>query len=105
MDPKDILPWIFGIIVFGVPAVALSVRIAARPLLEGLAHLRQAAHPPLPDGAPDPRVDALQAEVSTLRERVDRLAAVEEFYAQLQAPAGAAGRAPASPAPPPLPRG
>ncbi len=102
MDPKDILPWIFGIIVFGVPAVALSVRIAARPLLEGLARLREASHPVGP-AAPDPRVDALQAEMSTLRDRVDRLAAVEEFYAQLQAPAGGAGAAPATAAPPALP--
>ncbi len=100
MNPRDILPWLFGIIVFGVPAVAISVRIAARPLLEGLAHLRQAGHPVAPAAAPDPRVDALQAEMSALRDRVDRLAAVEEFYAQLQAPAGAS---PASP--PPLPRG
>ncbi len=102
MDPKEILPWIFGIIVFGVPAVALSVRIAARPLLEGLAHLRQAGHPATPPATPDPRVEALQAEMSTLRERVDRLAAVEEFYAQLSAGAapGAAGAPPR-----PLPRG
>ncbi len=97
MNPRDILPWIFGIIVFGVPAVALSVRIAARPLLEGLAHLRQAGHAPAPDALPDPRIDALQGEMAALRERVDRLGAVEDFYAQLQAPG--------SPAPPPLPRG
>ncbi len=101
MNPRDILPWVFGIIVFGVPAVAISVRIAARPLLEGLAHLRQAGHPVAPGAAPDPRVDALQAEMSTLRERVDRLSAVEEFYAQLQAP----GARPASASPPSLPRG
>ncbi len=101
MDPKDILPWIFGIIVFGVPAVALSVRIAARPLLEGLAHLRQAGHPVAPAAEPDPRVEALQGEVAALRERVDRLSAVEEFYAQLQAPTGAG--APAPPPPPALP--
>ncbi len=103
MNPRDILPWIFGIIVFGVPAVALSVRIAARPLLEGLARLREASHPVAP-AAPDARVDALQAEMSTLRERVDRLAAVEEFYAQLQAPAGGAA-ASSGAARPPLPRG
>ncbi len=103
MNPRDILPWIFGIIVFGVPAVAVSIRIAARPLLEGLAHLRQAGQPAAAAPAPDPRVDALQAEMTALRDRVDRLAAVEEFYAQLQAPAGAS---PASAGPPPsLPRG
>ncbi len=103
MDPKEILPWIFGIIVFGVPAVALSVRIAARPLLEGLAHLRQAGHPALSVPAPDPRVEALQAEMTALRERVERLGAVEEFYAQLQAPGGATPVSVRTP--PPLQRG
>ncbi len=102
MNPRDILPWIFGIIVFGVPAVAISVRIAARPLLEGLAHLRQAGHPVPSAPGPDPRIDALQGEMAALRERVDRLSAVEEFYAQLQAPTAA--DAPAPPPPPALPR-
>jgi hypothetical protein len=35
----------------------------------------------------DPRVPRLQAEVDELRTQVERLAAAESFYAQLQAPA------------------
>jgi hypothetical protein len=42
----------------------------------------------------DPRVPRLQAEVDDLRQQVERLAAAESFYAQLQAPA------PRPPAPP-----
>lgn len=105
MDPKDVFPWIFGIIVFGVPAVAVAARIAARPILEGLARLREASgsHPATP-AAPDPRVELLQAEMTALRERVERLSAVEEFYARLQAPSGP-GAQPGSPPAPPLPRG
>ena len=102
MNPGEILPWVFGIIVLGVPATAIAIRIAARPLLEGLARLREASHPHLAP-APDPRVEALQAELSSLRDRVDRLSAVEEFYAQLQAPGGAAPATPAALARPQLP--
>ena len=86
MDPKEILPWIFGIIVFGVPAIALSARIAARPVLEGLARLRETSGSHAVP-ARDPRVDQLQAEVAGLRERLDRLSAVEDFYSELRADA------------------
>jgi hypothetical protein len=38
----------------------------------------------------DPRVPHLQAEVEELRTQVERLAATESFYAQLNAPAAGA---------------
>ncbi len=99
MDPKDILPWIFGIIVLGVPACAVGARIAARPILEGLARLRETSHPATPPG-PDPRVDQLQAEVAGLRERLDRLSAVEDFYAELRTASDGTRRLPGEQAPP-----
>ncbi len=100
MDPKDILPWIFGIIVLGVPAVAVSARIAARPVLEGLARLREASRHGGGPPVPDPRVDQLQAEVAGLRERLDRLSAVENFYAELRTAPEGARRLPGEQAPP-----
>ncbi len=100
MRPEDILPWIFGIIVLGVPAVAVSVRIAARPVLEGLAKLREASNRGSAPPAPDPRVDQLQAEVAGLRERLDRLSSVEDFYAELRGPADASPRLPGQVQPP-----
>ena len=45
------------------------------------------AQPQAPVLLEDPRVPRLQAEVDELRQQVERLAAAESFYAQLQAPA------------------
>jgi hypothetical protein len=63
---------------------------------------------PAPIQTEDPRVGMLQAEVDDLRTQVERLAAAEQFYAQLRAPApparesAAAPSSPAPPGPPPL---
>ena len=88
---NDVLGWIFGMVVIGVPAVAFGVRIALRPVVEGLirlreVNLRQGEAPP-----PDPRIPLLQADVAALREEVERLGAVEAFYKQLQGSAGDVG--------------
>jgi hypothetical protein len=47
---------------------------------------REMEPPPQPALLQDPRVPQLQAEVDELRQQVERLAAAESFYAQLQAP-------------------
>lgn len=79
----------------------IGISIAAR----AIAGVRGARYRHLPRGdtqqpalLEDPRVPHLQAEVEELRTQVERLAATESFYAQLNAPA-APGTSP-PPAPP-----
>lgn len=70
-----------------------------RPILEGLARLKEASAHERALPAPDRRVDQLQAEVASLRERLDRLSAVEDFYVGLRA-SGEAPRLPREQLPP-----
>ncbi len=83
---EDVLAWIFGMVVIGVPAVAFGVRIALRPVVDGLIRLREVSVRQGETPAPDPRIPQLQADVAALRQEVERLGAVESFYKQLQAP-------------------
>ena len=70
-------------------ATALASRLVST--LSGGERARVALARALATQAPvlleDPRVPRLQAEVDELRQQVERLAAAESFYAQLQAPA------------------
>jgi hypothetical protein len=74
-------------------AIAASIVVGSiSKAVSRLPAMRQQAQPALPD----PRVAQLQGEVDELRAQVERLAAAESFYAQLQAPApAAAGLTPA----------
>jgi hypothetical protein len=79
--------------------IGIGVAIAARAV--GAARgMRYRGMPPQhqPVMLEDPRVPQLQAEVEDLRTQVERLAAAETFYAQLNAPA--APQRPAVSAPP-----
>ena len=69
-------------LIFAAIAVSMVVRAfrGGRPRYPEMA-------PPGPVLLEDPRVPRLQAEVDELRQQVERLAAAESFYAQLQAPA------------------
>ena len=67
---------------------AIAVSIVARAFRGGGGRrYPEMAPPPGPVLLEDPRVPRLQAEVDDLRQQVERLAAAESFYAQLQAPA------------------
>jgi len=66
---------------------AIAVSIVVRAFRGGGRRYPEMAPPPGPVLLEDPRVPRLQAEVDELRQQVERLAAAESFYAQLQAPA------------------
>ncbi len=81
----------------------IGISIAARAIssVRGGGRYRNMPHvSPQPALLEDPRVPQLQAEVEDLRTQVERLAATESFYAQLNAPAAGA-----PPPPPPRPGG
>ncbi len=77
----------------GVPALALSARLVLKPFIDGWLRARElkagarAVGPELEAQAQ--RIGQLEGELSALREEVGRISAVETFYSQLQAPAGA----------------
>lgn len=69
-------------LVFGVPAVAISVRIALRPVIEALVRVRDiSGHRAAAD--PDPRFAALESELKRLQVEVQRLSEAEAFTRQL----------------------
>ncbi len=81
-------------IVLGIPAIGFAARMVIRAIADGIARVRTAGQPP--SLAADPnrgeqaqRIAQLEAEIASLHEEVARLASVEQFYAQLQAPAQA----------------
>ena len=67
--------------------IAIGVSMVVRAFRGGIGRRYRGLEPPPPALLEDPRVPRLQAEVDDLRQQVERLAAAESFYAQLQAPA------------------
>jgi hypothetical protein len=67
---------------------AIAISMVVRAFRGGGGGRRYHELPPQPGPVllEDPRVPRLQAEVDELRQQVDRLAAAESFYAQLNAP-------------------
>jgi hypothetical protein len=99
----DLVP-IVGIL-FGLPAMAVSIRLVLQPLIKAFVRSRElkagAQLDPARLDAQDARIAELEAELGTVHEQMERLASVERFYAQLQAgAAGAAGPRPLSAAEP-----
>ena len=68
-------------------AIGVSIIIGALRRGGGRRYRDLPPQAPPPTLLEDPRVPRLQAEVDELRAEVERLASVERFYAQLNAPA------------------
>ncbi len=83
MDPGVVIG-----VVLGITAIGFAARMVIRATADGIARVKAAGHPPTvaPDPAHGQRIAQLAAEVASLHDEVGRLAAVESFYAQLQAP-------------------
>lgn len=75
--------------VAAIATVGLVGRMIINTVTGNLLRLKAATAPPL-QGAQDERMARMEAEIASLKDEVSRLSAVETFYAQLQAPAGAA---------------
>ena len=76
------------IAVVAVPVFAVSARIVIRATTDAMLRVRAASRPAPALELPPPSA-ALEAEVEELRAQVERMAAAEAFYAQLQAPSPA----------------
>lgn len=72
---------LLALVVF--PALALTIRLALKPIVESIVRLREAfMSTPQPPGDVA-RIARLEEEVKELRAEVQRLGSVEEFYGQL----------------------
>jgi hypothetical protein len=86
--------------------IGISIAVRAIASVRGVRHRDLPRdHRPHPALLEDPRVPHLQAEVEELRTQVERLAATETFYAQLNAPSSGARTAGTPPPPPQRPAG
>jgi hypothetical protein len=86
MDPKDAALLLLMFIVFGAPALALTARLAIKPILEAIDRFREGVA--VSSRLPDARVQALEAEVGRLSKEVERLSEAEAFHRQLLPGAG-----------------
>ncbi len=88
MDRRELFSYIFVAVVLGIPALAVSARIALRPIVEALARLREEfsrvgsdAHTAVLEA----EVGHLRAETDALREELRALQSVTAFDQQLRA--------------------
>ena len=81
MEPTDAALLVIMFIVFGIPALALAARLAMKPMLEAIDRVREGVA--VSSRGPDPKVQALEAEVARLSQEVQRLSEAEAFNRQL----------------------
>jgi len=88
VDPDDILGYVVVTAVVIVPVLAISARIALRPIVESIARLREltASAASGQARALHAELDELRATTARLREEVRALREGEAFYRALQAP-------------------
>ena len=81
----DIFWAILAMMMFGVPIMAISLRLALRPIVEAVIRLRESfvAQPRL-DPDQTRRIAALETEVDDLARQLRRMESVEEFDRQLR---------------------
>lgn len=77
----------FGGLIVLAPVLAISLRFAMKPMVEGIAKLKATS---AADGGKDLRIQMLEAEVAQLNATVQQLVEADDFRRQLTAPA--AGR-------------
>lgn len=77
-------------IAIGLPAIAFSARLVIKPIIQGWVRTRElnagVGQDPAREQLRDERVLQLEAEVSSLRQELERLNAVEGFYKELRSP-------------------
>lgn len=85
MDPKDTALLFIMAIVFGVPAVGISIRMALKPIVDSIIRLRESTVS-LNNGVVERRVLQLQDELAQLRATVSDLEETVSFQQKLLAP-------------------
>lgn len=99
MSPDDILGYVVVATVVIIPVLAITARIALRPIIEAVARVRELTASAESDGAvPElhAELEDLRATVAELRDEVHALREAGEFYRALAAPREPGADEPAS---------
>lgn len=85
MDFEELMGLLVLLALVVFPALALTIRLALKPIVESIVRLREAfmSTPRAPGDVA--RIARLEQEVKELRAEVQRLGSVEEFYGELTA--------------------
>lgn len=82
---EDIVAIISMALLIGIPVVAISARIALKPVVEAIVRLRETFTAETAEFQAR-RIERLEAEVDHLHTQMDRLREAEEFRQRLSAP-------------------
>src|SRR5512140_1184129 len=99
MEFEQLIKGVLLLVLVVLPALtitaAIGARVAARPIVDALARLREVSAPAtaLPPAA-EARLGAVEQELKEMREVMERVAAVVEFDARLHAGSDSAPRLP-----------
>ena len=83
MSPEDVVGLAIAATVVLVPILAISARVALRPIVDSLVRLQQAFGSTESAGAKK-RIDDLEQQVHVLTEQVRRLEDAEAFRSELE---------------------
>ncbi len=72
-------------VVLAISTLGLTARMVINTVAHNILRIKAASAAPLP-AAQEERIARMEAELSSLKEEMARLSAVENFYTQLQAP-------------------
>ena len=80
MDIDDIAKFVMMFVVIGVPVLAITARLAMKPIVESIVQLRKAFNESKePTAAEAAQLAMLEREVADLRREVEQLKNVREF--------------------------
>lgn len=80
---EDVMWAIVAIVIWGPPALALSIRFALKPIAEAIRTVREAGSNPVPS-ADTRRIAQLEAELARLAGRLESVERAEAFHRELQ---------------------
>jgi TolA-binding protein len=87
MDPKDAVLMGIMAVVFCVPVLGITARLALKPIVDAIVRLRESAPPPAHlSNAVAGRVMELEDELRQLRSSVTRLEETVDFQQKLLSP-------------------
>lgn len=96
MHVEELLVFVLAFLVFAVPALAVTARLALKPIVEAVVRLREAFTPPAAAAQTEQRLLRLEQEVRGLRAELRRLDEGQRFEGLLATPPETAAAAPAT---------
>lgn len=110
MTPQDLdelaplIAFLVVAFIVAIPVLALSIRFAAKPLVDAMVRLREVQGKNTASEETlmlhDRRMNLLESELQHITTTLDRLAEAERFHARLEAPRAAEPRALSAAEPP-----